>query len=88
MSLGASKQRSLDTTHRSTMALSFFFLTIRELPFTNAVGRSLAKLEAKKQKSVKNRKNGIFSQMEGAILDLDYFILIFCLARMEPRRSA
>ena len=26
-------------------------------------------------------------QMEVSILDLDYFILIFCLARMEPRRD-
>ena len=50
--------------------------------------RSLAKLEAKKQKSLKNGKNWIFSQMEAAILDLDHFILTLCLARMEPRWSA
>ena len=82
---------SLDESWKSKTEINhgtfLFFLTIRELPFTNAVGRSLAKLEAKKQKTLKNRKNGIFSQMGGVISDLDYFILIFCLARMEPRRS-
>ena len=58
----------------------------------NYSGRSLAKLEArdeaKKQMNSEHRGRVVeLNRMESVFLDLGYFILIFCLGRMELRRE-
>ena len=65
-------------------------VTVREAPFRNFRGRSPAKLKAIEDKIEETKKQNTlkkYNQMEAVILDLDYFILIFFLARMELRRD-
>ena len=93
--LGAPKQRSLATTNRSVLAFSYSsdhsWDALQKLPckVTREVegqrGRDRGSQET--EDSEKERRGVELHQMEVFILDLDYFILIFCLARMELRRD-
>ena len=90
-SLGAPKQRSLDTTNRSVLALSnscdhspgISVKVTRE--FRSQRGQDRGDQEA--EDSEKQRRGVGLNQMAAVILDLNYFILIFCLARITDWQS-